>query len=259
MTTIVISPSNVVTFPEGGGHFWVYMQYVLGLRQLGCDVYWLEQFHRSGDQNQDDLMLATFFDRMERYGLGGKAVLYASEESIPGTIARYEYIGARQSEAEALFRRADLLLNFDYRIDPALLSYFRRTALVDIDPGLLQFWISAGQLTVSPHDHYFSIGETVGTPTAMFPDCDLLWNRIRPPVSLEAWPYVYKPNSEAFTTISSWWSWMIWKHLRPRIRASSTRAVSKALLGSNTCDGKLRSTAISATTFASRNRSGRSR
>ena len=41
---VVISTHNVVNFPDGGGHFWVYMQYVEGLRRAGCDVYWLEQF-----------------------------------------------------------------------------------------------------------------------------------------------------------------------------------------------------------------------
>src|SRR5262245_28794580 len=45
MPTVVISPFNVVNFPEGGGHFWVYMQYAQGLRQLGCEVFWLEGFH----------------------------------------------------------------------------------------------------------------------------------------------------------------------------------------------------------------------
>ena len=44
MPTLVISPYSVATFPEGGGHFWVYLQYVLGMRQLGYDVYWLEAF-----------------------------------------------------------------------------------------------------------------------------------------------------------------------------------------------------------------------
>ena len=28
MTTVVISPFRTVQFLEGGGHFWVYMQYV---------------------------------------------------------------------------------------------------------------------------------------------------------------------------------------------------------------------------------------
>jgi hypothetical protein len=108
-------------------------------------------------------------------------------------------------EAEAIFRRADLLLNFDYSIGPALLSCFRRTALVDIDPGLLQFWMATRQLLVPPHDVYITTGETVGTPSALFPDCGLRWLRIRPPICLERWPYVHDPGCEAFTTVSSWW------------------------------------------------------
>src|SRR5436309_7735301 len=122
--TVVIGGYKVASFPEIGGHFWVYLQYALGLRQLGCDVYWLEAF--------------------------------------------------------------------------------RRTALVDIDPGLFQFWISRGQLQVSPHDLYFTTGENVGRPGSKIPDCGLNWINIRPPVSLEHWPYRFDPSCEAFTTVSSW-------------------------------------------------------
>ena len=39
MATVVVSPFDVANFPEGGGHFWVYMQYAQGLRHLGCEVY----------------------------------------------------------------------------------------------------------------------------------------------------------------------------------------------------------------------------
>jgi hypothetical protein len=109
-----------------------------------------------------------------------------------------------QSKAEAVLRRADLLLNFHYAIDPALLSCFRRTALVDIDPGLLQFWISRGQLSVQRHDRYFTTGETVGTPAALFPDCGLAWIHIHPVVCLEQWPNAYDPDAGVFTTVSSW-------------------------------------------------------
>ena len=205
MSVVVISPSNVVTFPEGGGHFWVYMQYVQGLRQLGCEVYWLEHFQSSGDRERDEFMLSTFYKRMKRYGLGEKVILYSDRDSISDRGTEYQYIGVDPSQAQEIFRRAELLLNFYYRIDPTLLSYFQRTALIDIDPGLLQFWMAVGQLVVPPHDRYFSTGETVGTPNAKFSDCGLTWTRIRPPVSLELWPYVYAPNSEAFTTVSGWW------------------------------------------------------
>jgi hypothetical protein len=194
----------VVNIPEGGGHFWVYMQYVLGLRQLGCDVYWLEHFCSSGNEQQNAATLSSFAMRMEPYGLDRKLILYVSRGQTGVGGAPYAYVYTSQVKAEAVFRQADLLLNFHYAMDPALLSRFRRTALVDIDPGLLQFWISRGQLSVHQHDRYFTTGETVGTPAALVPDCGLPWIRIRPAVCLNRWPYAYAPYHEAFTTVSSW-------------------------------------------------------
>jgi hypothetical protein len=203
MATIVISPCNVVNFLDGGGgHFWVYLQYAMGLKRLGCDVYWLEQVRAGGDDRADRERIAAFAALMERFGLGGKFILYA--EPGDGGGPPVEYLGVGRAEAEAVFRRAELLLNFHYAIDPGLLACFRRTALVDIDPGLLQHWISAGQLRVARHDLYLTTGETVGTPEARFPDCGFEWRHIRPPVCLEAWPYTYDPACEAFTTVSNW-------------------------------------------------------
>jgi glycosyl transferase family 1 len=185
VATVVISPVDVATFPAGGGHFWVYAQYAQGLQRLGCEVVWLERI----PEELPEAVTATFFDRMERYGLGGHAHLYRDEGEVP----------------EAIARRADLLLNFDQRIDPAVLGRFRRTALVDIDPGLLQFWMTTGQLEIAPHDVHFTIGETVGTAAARFPDGGRSWIYTPPPVCLEEWPFSYGRECETFTTVSSWW------------------------------------------------------
>ena len=205
MAIVVISPINVAKFLEAGGHFWVYMQYVQGLRQLGCEVYWLERIRSSGDPARDDAMLATFSARMERYGLADKLILYVSQkQGGDGNAVRFVNMAPRR--AEAILRRADLLLNFDYRLDQTVLIYFRRTALVDIDPGLLQFWIAMRQMTVQPHDVYFTTGETVGTPAAQFPDVGYPWVHVHPLVCLECWPYTHDPGCQMFTTVSSWWS-----------------------------------------------------
>jgi hypothetical protein len=211
MTTVVLCPFDVVDFPEGGGHLWVYLQYVLGLRQLGCEVYWFERFRGSGDADADEKQLAAFRARMESFGLDGKLILYRTSGSRRAPGLPQSYVGLTRAEAEAVFERADLLLNFHYAINPALLARFRRTALVDIDPGLLQFWISRRQLSVAPHDLYFTTGETVGTQAARLPDCGLRWIRIRPPVCLERWPFSFDPRAEAFTTVSNWDSnsWII--------------------------------------------------
>ncbi len=198
MATVIVSPSKVVRFAHRGGHFWVYMQYVDGLRQLGCDVYWLEHLTKQSDPDER-ASLAAFLNRMERYGLAGKVLLYQTNNG------QREFIGTTSSEAEALFRRADLLLNFDYSVDAGLLSGFRRTALVDIDPGLLQYWVAAGQCRVLRHDLHFTTGETVGRAATPIPDVGVPWIHIRPPVSLRLWPFTHRPQAEVFTTVSSWW------------------------------------------------------
>ena len=209
MATVVISPCNVVNFIEGGGgHFWVYMQYAAALRKIGCDVWWLERVRRP-DEGADSPVPA-FAEMMERFGLAGKFILYESEEEANGELAPLRYLNTTPSAAQEVFRRADLLLNFFYAIDPALLAQFRRTALVDIDPGLLQFWMKVGQIRVAPHDAYLTTGETVGTPAARFPDGGLVWHHIRPCVFLDHWPFHFDPACEAFTTVSSWWGTGDW-------------------------------------------------
>lgn len=204
MPTVIVSAFNVASFPEGGGHFWVYLQYVLGLRQLGCDVYWLEGLRTDGDAGPAAAALATFRARMEPFGLRDKVILYGTRGLKPSPGAPTEYLGMSRDEAEAVLARADLLLNFHYAISPGLLARFQRTALVDVDPGLLQFWISRKQLSVPRHDFYFSISEHVGQPGSRIPDCGLDWIPIRPAVCLERWPYRFDPNCEAFTTVSIW-------------------------------------------------------
>ena len=204
MPTVVIASYNVAAYPEGGGHFWVYLQYVLAFRQLGWDVYWLEAFRSKGRAQEETAALDTFRTRIERYGLGGKCILYLTQSKQPSPELPAEYLTMSRDEAEAVYERADLLLNFHYAINPTLLTRFRRTALVDIDPGLLQFWISRGQISVPRHDVYFTTAEGVGRKDGKIPDCGLPWIHIRPSVCLEHWPYVFDARSEAFTTVSIW-------------------------------------------------------
>jgi hypothetical protein len=200
MTTVIVSPYHVASFPEGGGHFWVYMQYVLGLRQLGCQVYWLEKFSLDPEGDQGKAALQIFSARMQKFGMQNHFILYDAEENSD----QLTYVGRPAEEVESIFRQTDLLINFHYAAGSNILGCFKRTALVDIDPGLLQFWISHNQLHVLPHDLYFTIGETVGTPRALFSDCGLTWMPIRPVVNLEAWPFTYRPEAQFFTSISTW-------------------------------------------------------
>jgi len=206
--TVVLCAYNVANFPAGGGHLWVYMQYVFGLKRLGCDVYWLECFRRSGDAERDAAAIDSFFTRLGSLGMAGHVILRAVDPSSP---AEVETLGLSAAEAASVYDRADLLLNFHYAIEPELLARFRRTAMVDIDPGLFQFWLSRGQLQVPRHDLYFTTGETVGEPGALFPDCGLSWVHIPPAVCTEQWSRANGDGGEAMTTVSAWSSgdWIV--------------------------------------------------
>ena len=77
-----------------------------------------------------------------------------------------------ESVAWSVLDRADLLVNFRYQITPTILERVGRSALIDIDPGLLQFWLSHDQLDLARHDVYFTTGETIGTDLVPIVD----WN-----------------------------------------------------------------------------------
>ena len=200
--TVVLCAYNVANFPNGGGHLWVYMQHVFGMKRLGCDVYWLECFRRSGDAERDAAAIDSFFARLAAMGMAGRVIL--RKVGGPDPAAPVEWLGLSEAEAGRVIDRADLMLNFHYAIEPELLARFRRTAMVDIDPGLFQFWLSRGQLKVPRHDLYFTTGETVGTPGARFPDCGLEWVRIPPAVCVEQWSCANGDRGDAMTTVSAW-------------------------------------------------------
>jgi hypothetical protein len=52
---------------------------------------------------------------------------------------------------------------------PKVVARFRRSAVLDFDPGLFQRWLSRGEIRAAAFDIYFTIGETVGRPEAHFP------------------------------------------------------------------------------------------
>jgi len=103
---------------------------------------------------------------------------------------------------------AELLLNLGNKVDAGMVARFRRSALVDIDPGIMQIWSSESRTPLPKHDVYFTIGETVGTSAAIFPDCGVQWHYVPTVVYLPAWPPAPAiPSKAPYTTVSSWWGW----------------------------------------------------
>jgi hypothetical protein len=242
--TVCLSTNTTLNYPQGGGHLWVFLNWALGLRALGCEVIWLEtvsdkesvaalkssrKYRRLGLE-QDRLVerptelvhevqanVATLKRRLERYGLAERLALC----SLDGEVLSDEVTnGCLDLEAAA---EADLLLNLRYNLPGDVVERFRRSAMLDIDPGLLQLWMSQGLVSVPQHDLYFTIGETVGQPGALFPDLGLKWHYTPPPVFLPEWPPVQADSLAPYTTVSHWWH-KDWVEIQGELRDNNKRA-----------------------------------
>ncbi|HEX2551760.1 MAG TPA: hypothetical protein VHK64_09225 [Nocardioidaceae bacterium] len=194
MTRVVVGAYRVASLARAAGHFWMYAQYVDGLRRVGCDVWWLEELPATSDPGADQSRIQTLRERLRPLGLAERILLYRWEGGPDPT-----YLTHSARRAEQVLARAELLLNFHYEMRPALLARFRRTALVDIDPGMLQLWWRRGDLQVQQHDRYFSIGESIDDVVP-----GVSWVHSPPVVSLDLWPYQPGPTGAAFTSVSSW-------------------------------------------------------
>jgi hypothetical protein len=200
LSLTVCLAANTVRYPEEGGHLWAYLNWALGLRSVGCRVIWLEVIDERISADRSELCVNKLKEHLAQFDLAQTlAICSWSGTPLPREIAK----GCHNLDAAA---EADLALNTLYGAPPELIRRFRRTALLDIDPGLLQLWMVQDLIRVARHDVYFTIGETVGRKLARFPDAGLRWHYTPPCVALDYWP-VQAINADApFTTISHWFS-----------------------------------------------------
>jgi hypothetical protein len=165
------------------------------LKALGCRVTWLEAIDPRTPAEEIRTLAASLRGRLERYGLAGCVALCSvtAEPLPPGA-------GAAGGELDV-----DLLLNLQYGLSADVVRRFRRSVLIDIDPGLLQIWMYEGQIEVTRHDVYFTIGETVGQPGSGIPNMGLAWQYTPPCVALDWWPTCRAPVGAPFTTVAHWY------------------------------------------------------
>jgi hypothetical protein len=200
-TTVCITPLTLGS-PENGGHLWVYLNWALSLRALGCRVIWLEDIDglTSWPAERTEREIVILDERLAAHGMPDALALTNFNRS---PLAANLTDG--RLDLEAAIEISDVVLDFAYDTPAEALSRFRRSALVDLDPGLLQLWMSDGDLQVAEHDVYFTIGETVGRSGARFPDCGVSWHYTPPPVFLPAWPTVAAAKDAPYTTVTNWW------------------------------------------------------
>jgi hypothetical protein len=199
--TVCIAPAKTLAYPKGGGHLWEYLNWALGLRALGCQVIWLETITPPTSTDTVRANVTALKLHLERYGLVNCLALHSStDEPLPLDVTT---MGCLDLDAAAA---ADLLLELRYDTSSHVVKRFRRSALIDIDPGLLQLWMSKGQICMARHNVYFTTGETVGQPGTRIPDIGLRWIYTPPCVALDWWPPRETTVRSPFTTVAHWYA-----------------------------------------------------
>ena len=106
--------ADTLGYPQGGGHTWVFLNWALGLRALGCRVVWLEAADTRRSVSEVRALAAALKDRLEPYDLASSLALCPSTtQPLPRLEGYLDFDDAAQ---------ADLLLNLSYQGSEIALS-----------------------------------------------------------------------------------------------------------------------------------------
>jgi len=201
---VFVASGFVAKYPTGGGNFWVPLQYVLGLRALGVEAYWLELLWPQGDVERARRFVPPFRAFVEEAGVAEHtAVILFPENERDDAPGREERTGGPPDLWERA--RDGVLLNLAHSVPAPLRDRFARRVLFDVDPGQFQLWARQFELGVGCHDAYLTIGQNLGAPDCPVPLDGVPWHRVWPAVHLPAWPVQPGPG-RAWTTVTQWWS-----------------------------------------------------
>lgn len=191
-----------------GGVTWDYLQYLLGLAELGHEVYYLEDTGMwpfnpiaGGLAEDSDYTVAYLTGIMRRFGFHDRwAYRFPWQD---------QWFGLPERERNAVINSADLLINVSGSLErPAAYRQVRRLAYIDTDPLFTQVKLAQGQTyfqaQVDAHDRQFSFGERL---SPLVPDTGHDWRPTRQPIVLSQWPVARSTPREVITTVMNWTSY----------------------------------------------------
>ena len=192
------------------GIVWLTMPYLVGLRRLGYDVYYVEAHARTPSmlmESADDdgaSLAAAFIDRvMRRFGFAGRWAYHALHE-------RGGVYGMTDRELRDLYRSSELIINLHGGTEP-LPEHTEtgRLVLVETDPVELEIELHDGDRRarefIDAHCAVFTWGENFGNPDCRVPlPQGIAFRPTRMPIVLDHWQDDVAVRNDAFTTIGNW-------------------------------------------------------
>lgn len=206
---LIILAGGIGRFPVGG-HAWVDMQYLFGLRDLGHEVIYLEDcgtgswvYQPETESITTDLGYPTSYLENCFRGTGFEnSWCYRAGDT---------FIGLSSEAIQDACERADLFIIRASPIDEWRPEYDRPRVrvFVDSDPAFTQIKLtkrSALTSTVARCERLFSIGQRIGAPDCLIPVNDHRWIPTLAPISLPHWPATDGERTH-FTTVMQWQSY----------------------------------------------------
>lgn len=191
-----------------GGVTWCSLMYLLGLRDLGHEVLYIEDTGECVyDPDQDALSVDPSYgtryihETLAPFGLGE----HWSFINYDGT-----YHGLSRAAVSAFCADADLFINLSggawfWRDEYARIP---RRVFVDSDPVFTQLAIAKGAGWYVDFfrrfDHLFTFGANIGTPASDVPTGEFVWQKTWQPVVTALWHTSAPPTRDRFTTVMTW-------------------------------------------------------
>jgi hypothetical protein len=208
----IIVTGLIAQHPTLGGVAWDYLQFPLGLLQLGHDVFYLEDsgewpYNLDGGPTKNDWIARDPTPNVEhlartlsRYGLDENWSYRFPTEP--------RWFGMSDAKREEVIRTADLLLNVSGTLEhPEKYRAIPRLLYVDSDPVFTQIKIALPDrdfsARVAAHDVHFTFGEALTKESFR---TDFNWIPIRQPIVLSEWKCL-EPPRDVLTTVMSWTSY----------------------------------------------------
>lgn len=204
--TIVVG-GYIVAFPLGG-MTWHHLNYLLGLHELGHEVWFLEDsgsFALPFDPTTGTCAAESGYGRayLERtlaeYGLPPRWCYYSEPEG--------RHYGLSREELGRLLARADLFLAVS-GVTPLRPERPRprRTAVIDTDPVYTQLRMRGDENFLAYYrafDRAATFGRLVGSERCPLPTHGIAWIPTNQPVALGPWTLA-RADSRVFTTVGRW-------------------------------------------------------
>jgi len=193
------------------GVIWQHVHYVVGLQQLGHDVFYIEDSARL-PYNPETFEVNNEFDYAAKVldRLAGEFDFKNRWAFCARYLKNNPTAGLPLKKIRRLYRDADAILNIcgTQEFNDDLLKS-DRIIYVESDPGVEQIKIDQGVKStidyLSRHHALFTFGENVGTKKFPVPRHGFKWHATRQPIVTHLWKTNRVPKRAAvFTSIANW-------------------------------------------------------